>query len=81
MQRKILWVFAVMCLVLGAAAGAYASLAAGGPRMGPQTKITRPALHGYYDGHKDTYLNTDVSSKAEARSCTSITRPCSSRCR
>ena len=31
MQRKILWVFAVMCLVLGAATGAYASLAAGGP--------------------------------------------------
>jgi hypothetical protein len=67
MQRKILWVSALMSLVLGAATGAYASLAAGGPRMGPQTKITRPAFHGYYDGHKDTYLNTDVSSKAEAK--------------
>jgi hypothetical protein len=24
------------------------------------------AFHGYYDGHKDTYLNTDVSDKAQA---------------
>ena len=34
--------------------------------MGRSTSILRPAFHGYYDGHKDTYLNTDVSSKAEA---------------
>jgi hypothetical protein len=34
--------------------------------MGPQTTVKRPAFHGYYDGHKDTYLNTDVSDKAEA---------------
>jgi hypothetical protein len=67
MQRKILLVSAVMPLVLGVAAGASASLAGGGPRMGPQTKLERPAFQGYYDGHKDTYLNTDVSSKAEAK--------------
>src|SRR6266496_1812695 len=48
------------------AAGAYASLTSSGPRMGPQTKITRPDFHGYYDGHKVTYLNTDVSVKAAA---------------
>src|SRR5437764_7408944 len=53
--------------VLNVAAGAYASLASGGPRMGPTTTIKRPAFHGYYDGHKDTYLNTDVSNKAEAK--------------
>jgi hypothetical protein len=35
--------------------------------MGPATTIKRPAFHGYYDGHKDTYLNTDVSDKAEAK--------------
>jgi hypothetical protein len=35
--------------------------------MGPQFTVKRPAFHGYYDGHKDTYLNTDVSSKSEAR--------------
>ena len=34
--------------------------------MGPSAKVLRPAFHGYYDGHKDTYLNTDVSSKADA---------------
>src|SRR5437763_1435800 len=39
--------------VLNVAAGAYASLASGGPRMGPTTTIKRPAFHGYYDGHKD----------------------------
>src|SRR4051812_39477170 len=37
------------------------------PRMGMGGTITRPAFHGYYDGHRDTFLNTDVSSKAEAR--------------
>ena len=36
--------------------------------MGPSARVLRPAFHGYYDGHKDTYLSTDVSSKAEARS-------------
>jgi hypothetical protein len=29
--------------------------------------MKQPAFHGYYDGHKDTYLSTDVSDKAEAR--------------
>src|SRR5438067_736573 len=53
--------------VLIVAAGAYASLTSGGPRMGRPTTIKRPAFHGYYDGHKDTYLNTDVSNKAEAK--------------
>jgi len=51
---------------LGAVAAAYASLAGGAPQMGKMTSIKRPAFHGYYDGHKDTYLNTDVSDKAEA---------------
>src|SRR5262245_49049013 len=37
-----------------------------GPVMGPPRGIVRPAFQGYYDGHKDTYLNTDVASKAEA---------------
>lgn len=47
-------------------AAAGAALAAGVPGMGPAGSITRPAFHGYYDGHKDTYLNTDVSDKAQA---------------
>src|SRR5207253_7291467 len=36
------------------------------PRLGLGATIARPAFHGYYDGHKDTFLNTDVSSKAMA---------------
>ena len=55
--------------VLVTAAFAAAALAGGNPtmgKMGPTSRITRVDFHGYYDGHKDTYLSTDVSSKAEA---------------
>jgi hypothetical protein len=34
--------------------------------MGSPSGISQPAFRGFYDGHKDTYLNTDVSSKADA---------------
>jgi hypothetical protein len=66
MKRGIMPACVLTLGALIAAASAYASLTSGGPRMGPQTAVKRPAFHGYYDGHKDTYLNTDVSSKAEA---------------
>ena len=39
----------------------------GADAWGRPGKSPSPAFHGYYDGHKDTYLNTDVSSKAEAK--------------
>ena len=49
------------------AAFAISALAAGMPMMmGPSKPIQQPSFQGYYDGHKDTYLSTDVSSKAEA---------------
>src|SRR5438105_10021145 len=54
-------------------ARAVAAFAAGngnpamGPSMGPMSQITRPAMHGFYDGHKDTFLNTDVSDKTQAQ--------------
>ena len=67
MQRKLLPAGFLMLAALIAAAGAYASLTGSAPRMGPTTAIKRPAFHGYYDGHKDIYLNTDVSDKAEAK--------------
>lgn len=58
-------------LVLGllAVVGARVALAGGGPAMamGKTTHISQKAFQGYYDGHKDTYLNLDSSSKAEAR--------------
>jgi hypothetical protein len=42
--------------------------AAGGPlMMGPARRVAQPAFQGYYDGHKDTYLSTDISSKAGAK--------------
>src|SRR2546429_4092850 len=66
MLRKIFLGCALTVFVLAVAAGAYASLTSGAPRMGPQSTITQPAFHGYYDGHKVTYLNTDVSVKADA---------------
>jgi hypothetical protein len=66
MPHRILSLSVVSLVALAVAAGAFASLSGSGPRMGPSTSISRTAFHGYYDGHKDTYLNTDVSDKAEA---------------
>jgi hypothetical protein len=53
-------------VALVAAAGALAASSTMGPVMGKATSISRPAFHGFYDGHKVTYLNTDVSKKADA---------------
>jgi hypothetical protein len=66
MQPRIFFLSTLVLGALAVAAGAYASLTSGGPRMGPTITIMRPAFHGYYDGHKGTYLNTDVSNKAQA---------------
>jgi len=53
--------------MLVAVAFAVSAYAAGGPMMmGPVSTIAQKSFQGYYDGHKDTYLNTDISSKAEA---------------
>ena len=35
--------------------------------MGTATTISRQSFQGYYDGHRDTYLSTDVSDQAEAK--------------
>ena len=35
--------------------------------LGPAVQAKTPTYLGYYDGHKDTYLVTDVSSKAQAK--------------
>jgi hypothetical protein len=35
--------------------------------MGPAHTTAQPSFRGYYDGHKDTYLSTDISSRAEAK--------------
>jgi hypothetical protein len=67
MQRRILSLSALGLAAFALVADAYASLASSGPKMGPSSTISRPSFQGYYDGHKDTYLNTDVSDKAEAK--------------
>jgi len=58
---------------------ALTAYAAGGPMMGPSTHVSRPAFHGYYDGHKVIYLNTDVSNKGTQPPCTSTIRRPSAR--
>jgi hypothetical protein len=65
MLRKL----ALAGVVAGVAITAVTALGAvrAAPRMGTPSKISQPAFKGYYDGHKDTYLSTDVSSKAEAK--------------
>ena len=58
----------LVAAILGATVVAAAAYATGGPMMmGPSHKIPQTAFKGYYDGHLDTYLNTDISSKTEAR--------------
>jgi len=58
--------------VLGAAglaagaAGAFAGTNGSLP-LGPSTNTEQATFQAYYDGHKDTYLVTDVSSKSQAR--------------
>ena len=53
--------------LLAAVAFAFSAFAMGGPMMmGSSQPIQQPSFQGYYDGHKDTYLSTDISSKAEA---------------
>jgi hypothetical protein len=69
MLRTLMLAVPVGALFVGAAGAAYAPAAKmPATRMGTPTRISRSAFQGYYDGHKDTYLNTDVSDRAEASS-------------
>ena len=65
-MRKALTAAVAATLTLILAAGALALTRDNSMGMGPASKTLRPTFHGYYDGHKDTYLSTDVSSKAQA---------------
>ncbi len=67
MTRKLMLLVLGLAAALAAAVAGFAAIA-GGPIMGPSTRVFRPAFHGYYDGHKVTYLSTDVSSRPEATS-------------
>jgi hypothetical protein len=55
-------------LVVFAAMAAAAAAATGGlPNIGKPKMTGQPVYKGYYDGHIDTYLITDVSSKSQAK--------------
>jgi hypothetical protein len=55
--------------VIATAALLVGSASAASPlRLGPSTHTQLALYHGYYDGHKDGYVITDVSSKAQATS-------------
>jgi hypothetical protein len=63
-HKHRLLVIAALAVVAVAAGTAYAG---NGPLLlGPAAQTQQPTFSGYYDGHKDTYLVTDVSSKAQA---------------
>jgi hypothetical protein len=66
--RGLLLAIPLGAVLFGLTNTAYTAPATGSPAMGMgmTTTISRKAFEGYYDGHKDTYLNTDVSDKAEA---------------
>ncbi|HLX31453.1 MAG TPA: hypothetical protein VKR79_01665 [Gaiellaceae bacterium] len=52
--------------LIAAATAAIAMAAAGLPNLGPAKMTSEPVYKGYYDHHLDTYVLTDVSSKAQA---------------
>jgi hypothetical protein len=58
--------------ITAAAVAAVAAVAAGasgpgGLLLGPSSMTSQATFQAYYDGHKDAYLITDVSSKAQAK--------------
>jgi hypothetical protein len=61
-SRSVLVAGVTLAVAATSASGALSA----GPVMGPAKAVGRAAFQGYYDGHKDTYLNTDVSSKTDA---------------
>ncbi len=65
MPRTATVTVAFMFIAVATAVGAFAM---SGPMiMGSARTIAQPSFRGYYDGHLDTYLSTDISSKAEAK--------------
>jgi hypothetical protein len=65
-MRRIVLILVGFGLVAAAAAVAVASTGAL-PNIGKAKMTAEPVYRGYYDHHIDTYLITDVSSKAQAK--------------
>jgi hypothetical protein len=64
-MKTLALVTGVVATALAAAIGAPAAMAPGS--MGPLSHISTPAFRAFYDGHKDTFLSTDVSNRAQAQ--------------
>ncbi len=64
MTRKLIPALLTVSVALVGGVAAYAS--AGLPHLGPAGHAQETVFKGFYDGHKDTYLITDVSSKSQA---------------
>ena len=59
----------MLALVLGLSAAGSATAGTSGTGtllLGPATRTAQPTYRAYYDGHKDTFVVTDVSNKAQA---------------
>jgi len=65
MPRNVIVLSLALCTLLGLAAAATAA-GAGRLALGPKKHANEAAYLGYYDGHKDTFLVTDTSSKSQA---------------
>lgn len=59
------WISVGTTILLALVTGA-AFAAGGGLPLGPSSTTKTRDFKGYYDGHRDTFLVTDVSSKAQA---------------
>jgi hypothetical protein len=57
---------AALALLATAALAAGTADAAAPPGLGPASHLQITAYTGYYDGHKDGYVVTDISSKSQA---------------
>jgi hypothetical protein len=66
MARKVGVATIVVCLTAAAVASAVSSTV-GALLLGPSSHVRQLAYQGYYDGHKDLYVITDVSSKSQAK--------------
>src|ERR1700690_2689477 len=64
MSRKV--ISGAVATTIALIAVVAATAAGGGLPLGPVAMASQPTYLGYYDGHKDTFLATDTSNKAQA---------------
>ena len=64
MSRRV--ISGVSAAVVALTIAVVAAAAGGGVPLGPVSHTSQPTYLGYYDGHKDTFLATDSSNKAQA---------------